>query len=93
MADFFSSSVRDMTFGRGAPLYRERVQENIRLEYKRELPGEAGDFKKVLAKELSSLANTYGGYVVIGIATISKAIRPLWTVFHGSTTLLSALLQ
>jgi hypothetical protein len=69
MADFFSSSVRDMTLDEVQPLFKERVQENIRLEYKRELAGDAGEFKKVLAKELSSLANTYGGYVVIGIAT------------------------
>ena len=74
-------------------LYSERVQENIRLEYKRELPQESADFKLVLAKELSSLANTYGGYVVIGIATDQQGIRSPWMVFRQSITLRSALLQ
>jgi len=74
MADFFSTSVREMSLDEVDSLYRDRVQENIRLEYKRELPQETGDFKQVLAKELSSLANTYGGYVVIGIATDQQGI-------------------
>ena len=47
-----------MTVDEVDSLYRERVQENIRLEYKRELPEETGQFKQVLAKELSALANT-----------------------------------
>ena len=74
MADFFSTSVREMSLGEVDSLYRDRVQENIRLEYKRELPQETADFKQVLAKELSSLANTYGGYVIIGIATDQQGI-------------------
>ncbi len=68
MADFFSTSVREMSLDEVDSLYRNRVQENIRLEYKRELPQETAAFKQVLAKELSSLANTYGGYIIIGIA-------------------------
>jgi hypothetical protein len=72
MADFFTKSVREMGLDDVAPLYGERVQENIRLEYKRELSTEAGKFKDVLAKELSSLANSYGGYIVVGIATDSQ---------------------
>jgi hypothetical protein len=74
MADFFSTSVRDMSLDEVDSLYRDRVQENIRLEYKRELPQETADFKQVLAKELSSLANTYGGYVIIGIATDQQGV-------------------
>lgn len=74
MADFFSTSVREMSLDEVGSLYRERVQENIRLEYKRELPQDRADFKQVLAKELSSLANTYGGYVIIGIATDQQGI-------------------
>lgn len=42
-------------------LLTEGTRENIRLEYKRELPGKFETLKK-----LSSFANTYGGYVVIG---------------------------
>ncbi|PYJ65997.1 MAG: hypothetical protein DME76_17565 [Verrucomicrobia bacterium] len=74
MADFFGTSVREMTLDEVDSLYRDHVQENIRLEYKRELPQETADFKQVLAKELTSLANTYGGYVIIGIATDQQGI-------------------
>lgn len=74
MADFFSTSVREMSLNEVESLYRDHVQENIRLEYKRELPQETADFKHVLAKELSSLANSYGGYVIVGIATDQQGI-------------------
>jgi Putative DNA-binding domain len=74
MADFFGTSVHEMSLDEVDSLYRERVQENIRLEYKREPPQETADFKQVLAKELSSLANTYGGYIIIGIATDQQGI-------------------
>ena len=74
MADFFNTSVREMSLDQVDSLYRARVQENIRLEYKRELPQETADFKQVLAKELSSLANTYGGYVIIGIASDPQGV-------------------
>lgn len=74
MADFFSTSVSEMSLHEVDSLYRDRVQENIRLEYKRELPQETADFKQVLAKELSSLANSYGGYVIIGIATDQQGV-------------------
>lgn len=74
MADFFSTSIGNMTLDEVDSLYQDRVQENIRLEYKRELPQETADFKLVLAKELSAMANSYGGYVIIGIATDQQGI-------------------
>lgn len=74
MADFFSTSVSEMSLQEVDSLYRDRVQENIRLEYKRELPQETADFKQFLAKELSSLANSYGGYVIIGIAMDQQGV-------------------
>jgi len=42
-------------------LLDEQAIENIRLEFKREAPG-----KDETLKKLSSFANTYGGYLVIG---------------------------
>jgi hypothetical protein len=40
MADFFTKSVREMTLAEIEQLYTERVPENIRLEYKGQLPAE-----------------------------------------------------
>lgn len=50
MDDFFSTSVRELSSDEVDSLYEDRVQENIRLEYKRELPQETADFRQVLAK-------------------------------------------
>jgi len=72
MADFFSKVVREMTVAEIEPLYAERIPENIRLEYKEKLPEDTADFKNTVAKELSAFANTYGGYLVIGISTDAK---------------------
>ncbi len=38
-----------------------RPVENVRLEFKREVPG-----KNETLKKLSSCANTFGGYLVVG---------------------------
>ena len=45
----------------------ERAVENVRLEFKREIPG-----KDETLKKLSSLANTFGGDLVIGAAAPSS---------------------
>ena len=42
-------------------LLTEGAVENVRLEFKREVPG-----KDETLKKLSSFANTFGGYLVIG---------------------------
>ena len=42
-------------------LVDDGAQENVRLEFKREVPS-----RNEMLKKLSSMANTYGGYVVIG---------------------------
>ena len=44
-----------------AALLSENAVENIRLEFKREVPG-----KDETLKKLSSFANTYGGHLVVG---------------------------
>ena len=42
-------------------LLKERAVENFRLEFKSEMPG-----KEETLKKLSSFANTYGGYLIVG---------------------------
>ncbi|SRR6266700_187766 len=50
-----------------AELLQEQAVENTRLEFKREVPE-----KDETLKKLSSFANTFGGFVVIGAAAQSK---------------------
>lgn len=50
-----------------ADLLREQAVENTRLEFKREVPD-----KDETLKKLSSFANTFGGFVVVGAAAQSK---------------------
>src|SRR5882762_6242594 len=53
-----------------AELLQEQAVENTRLEFKREVPE-----KDETLKKLSSFANTFGGFVVIGAAAQSKDAR------------------
>jgi schlafen family protein len=50
-----------------AELLQEKAVENTRLEFKRDVPEEDETLKK-----LSSFANTFGGFVVVGAAAPSK---------------------
>jgi len=47
--------MRDLEFEYLQELLAERASENIRLEFKREVPG-----KDEMMKKISSFANTYG---------------------------------
>jgi len=58
----FSKQVENIVFEDINELWGEKVQENIRLEYKREIPSKDG-----LVKKLSSMSNTHGGYMIIGM--------------------------
>src|SRR5947209_5820623 len=69
MPDFFSTPVRSLTLAEVQPIHDNRVPENIRLEYKSQIPVTDSALKEEMAKVLSSFANTYGGYVVIGVST------------------------
>lgn len=53
-------------------LLDEEAVENIRLEFKREVPN-----KDEALKKLSSFANTYGGYLIVGAAADSSSGRLL----------------
>jgi len=63
----FSKSINDITWDDLNELLKDSVSESIRLEFKREVPK-----KDELLKKLSSFANTYGGYMIIGAAEDGK---------------------
>jgi predicted HTH transcriptional regulator len=57
----YDCSIEQLTTDDIAALLAEGAVENVRLEFKREDPD-----KDEWLKKLSSLANTYGGYLVLG---------------------------
>ena len=57
----FDKSINDLGTEDLAELLNESAVETIRLEFKREVPEKLETLKK-----LSSFANTYGGYVIVG---------------------------
>jgi len=63
----FSKSVTSITTDDLQNLLGEEAVENVRLEFKREIPS-----KNETLKKLSSFANTFGGYLVIGIEEDGK---------------------
>lgn len=60
---FFSRQVADLTTEDIFELLEAGARENIRLEFKREMPT-----RDELLKKLSGFANTYGGHLLIGAA-------------------------
>jgi predicted HTH transcriptional regulator len=63
----FAKSISQLTVDDLNELLQDGAVENARLEFKLEVPT-----KDEALKELSSFANTYGGYVVIGAAAASS---------------------
>jgi hypothetical protein len=63
----YSTPISQLKTSDLAELLQEQAVENTRLEFKREVPG-----KDETLKKLSSFANTFGGFVVIGAAAQSK---------------------
>ncbi len=57
----FDKTVDDLETSDVEQLLADSAVENVRLEFKREIPS-----KNEALKKLSSFANTYGGYLVIG---------------------------
>ncbi|MEW6359854.1 MAG: ATP-binding protein [Planctomycetota bacterium] len=65
----FGKLVKDISFDDIKDLEKEGSQENIILEFKGDLVGPDATIKTIKTiKELSAFANTYGGYLVVGIA-------------------------
>lgn len=63
----FSTPVAHVTTDELRELLTERAAENVRLEFKRDIPD-----KDEMLKKLSSFANTYGGLLIIGASAQSK---------------------
>jgi hypothetical protein len=64
---FFSKSITDLTTIDLEELLAQSAVENVRLEFKREVPGPEETLKK-----LSSFANTFGGYLLVGASASSS---------------------
>jgi hypothetical protein len=64
---FFSKPVNALTYEDIASLTSTGEPESPILDYKARLEGEERD-KKELAKDVSAMANSSGGYIVIGVA-------------------------
>jgi hypothetical protein len=58
----FTKQIQNIDYQDIRELLTEGAEENIRLEFKRDYPGKSNMLKKI-----SSFANTYGGYIVLGI--------------------------
>jgi hypothetical protein len=58
----YSTQVSTVSFADVQALLTDQANETIRLEFKREIPP-----KDELLKQISSFANTYGGYIVLGV--------------------------
>lgn len=58
---FFSKNITALTTSDLAELLADSAVENVRLEFKRDVPGPDERLKK-----LSGFANTFGGYLIVG---------------------------
>jgi len=63
----FTKPLQDLTFDDIEALVDSEEPEGITLEYKREID-RSPDGKRELAKDVSAMANSQGGYLIIGIA-------------------------
>lgn len=63
----FSKQIHQLTYEDIHELLVEGAEENIRLEFKREYPG-----RNNMLKKLSAFANTYGGYLILGVEEDGK---------------------
>jgi len=63
---FFSKNIESLTLEDLNNLVELKTQESITLEYKREIDS-SEKFKKEIIKDISAMANSQGGYIIIGI--------------------------
>lgn len=64
----FNKTIDDLTFADVERLVQNSVTEDQRLEYKREAWGNSEANKKEMLKDIVSMANRYGGYIIIGLS-------------------------
>jgi hypothetical protein len=63
----FNKNIDSLTFENVEWLINNRITEDQRLEYKREVWGNSEANKKEMLKDIVSMANKYGGYIIIGV--------------------------
>ena len=63
----FNKTIENLTFEDIEWLVQNGVTENQNLEYKREPWGNTDASKKEMLKDIVSMANRYGGYIIIGV--------------------------
>ncbi|MDD3939695.1 MAG: ATP-binding protein, partial [Patescibacteria group bacterium] len=63
----FNKNIDNLTFEDVEWLIDNKVTEDQRLEYKREVWGNSEANKKEMLKDIVSMANRYGGYIIIGL--------------------------
>lgn len=64
-------------------LIQGQVPEGISLEYKRELYGGSDSEKKEMLKDISALANTRGGHLILGMDEIDGTASSLISIGNG----------
>src|SRR3990170_8080317 len=64
----FDKTIDALNYEDMSALCTERAVENVRLEFKREVPS-----RDEILKKVSSFANTYGGFIVIGVGQDREA--------------------
>ena len=62
-----TKSLDQLTAADLASLVTNAVEEGRKLDYKRELPGSSDADKRELCADVSSFANTSGGYLLFGV--------------------------
>ena len=71
------ANLEDVSWSDLEELVEGGVPEALRLEYKREPYGGSDDDKRELLKDVSALANSSGGHLIIGIAAIGGCAETL----------------
>lgn len=66
MEQMFTKPLSQLTYDVILGFLSTNTSENVRLDYKREITGSEGE-KKELAKDVSAMANSQGGHIIIGV--------------------------
>lgn len=63
----FNKNIDNLTFEDVEWLIKNKVTEDQRLEYKQKMWGNSEADKKEMLKDIVSMANGYGGYIIVGM--------------------------